>query len=161
MQQDDRMTDQVQGTETIAASPEKIYALISDLPRMAQWSPENTGGRWLSEEAAAVGATFKGTNRHGSKSWSTKVTVTAANPGKEFAFAVSFGPMSVAEWRYELVGDGECTTVTEIWRDRRNPVLKRCGGLVAGVSDRAAYTKVSIDTTLAALKRAAEAQTAS
>jgi hypothetical protein len=162
MQQDDRMTDHVQGTETIAAPPGQIYALISDLPRMGEWSPENTGGRWLGgASTAAVGATFKGDNRNGSKSWSTKVTVTAADPGTEFAFAVTFGPMSVAEWRYELVGDGAATTATETWRDRRNPLLKRCGGIVAGVSDRAAYTQVSIDTTLAALKLAAEAQTAS
>jgi hypothetical protein len=156
------MNDEVRGTETIAAPPEQIYALISDLPRMGEWSPENTGGKWLGgASSATVGSTFKGDNRNGSKSWSTKVTVTAANPGKEFAFAISFGPLSVAEWRYDLVGDGESTTITETWRDRRNPVLRRFGGVVAGVSDRAAYTQVSIDTTLAALKVAAEAQTAS
>jgi hypothetical protein len=157
-----RMTDEVRGTEIIAAPPEQIYALISDLPRMGEWSPENTGGKWLGgASCAAVGATFKGDNRNGSKSWSTKVTVTAADPGKEFAFAISFGPLSVAEWRYDLAGDGESTTITETWRDRRNPVLRRFGGVVAGVSDRAAYTQISIDTTLAALKATAEVQTAS
>jgi hypothetical protein len=157
-----RMTDEVHGTERIAAQPEDIYALISDLPRMGEWSPENTGGKWLGgASSATVGATFKGDNRNGSRSWSTKVTITVANPGKEFAFAISFGPMSVAEWRYDLVADGEVTTVTETWRDRRNPVLRRLGGVVAGVSDRAAYNQTSIDTTLAALKVAAEGQTAS
>jgi hypothetical protein len=157
-----RMTDEVRGTETIAAPPEQIYALISDLPRMGEWSPENTGGKWLGgASCAAVGAKFRGDNRNGFRSWSTMVTVTAANPGKEFAFAISFGPMSVADWRYDLVAEGESTTVTETWRDRRNPVLRRLGGVVAGVSDRAAYNKTSIDTTLAALKVAAEAQTAS
>jgi Polyketide cyclase / dehydrase and lipid transport len=162
MQQDDEMTDQVQGTETIAASPEQIYALISDLPRMGEWSPENIGGKWLrGASCAAVGATFKGENRQGSKSWSTKVTITDAEPGKTFAFTVTAGPLSVAEWRYDLAADGASTTVTETWRDRRNPVLKRLGGIVAGVSDRATYTQVSINTTLAALKLAAEAQTAS
>jgi hypothetical protein len=157
-----RMTDQVQGHLTIATEPELVYALISDLPRMGEWSPENTGGRWLSgAPAGAVGATFKGHNRNGSRSWSTKVRVTAADPGRQFAFAVSFGPMSIAEWRYDLVADGGSTTVTETWRDRRNPVLRRLGGVVGGVSDRAAFTRVSIDTTLVALKLAAEGQTAS
>jgi hypothetical protein len=156
------MTDQVQGTETIAARPEQIYTLISDLPRMGEWSPENVGGTWLGgASGASVGAQFKGDNRQGSKSWSTTVKVTEADPGKAFAFAVSAGPMVVAEWRYDLTSDGASTTVTETWRDRRNPLIKRLGGVVTGIRDRADYTQVSIDTTLAALKQAAEAQTAS
>jgi hypothetical protein len=162
MQQDDGMTDQVEGTETIAAPCDHIYALITDLPRMGEWSPENTGGKWLrGASGAAVGAKFKGENRHGSNSWSTTVTITEAEPGKTFAFAVSAGLMSVAEWRYDLVSNGDSTTVTETWRDRRNLVIKRLGGVVTGIPDRAAFNKVSIDTTLAALKLAAEAQTAS
>jgi hypothetical protein len=162
MQQDDGMTDQVQGTETIAARPEQIYALITDLPRMGEWSPENTGGKWLGgASGAAVGAKFKGSNRNGSKSWSTTVTIIDAEPGKTFAFAVSAGGITVADWRYDLVSDGESTTVTETWRDRRNPILSLLGGVVTGIRDRADYTQTSIDTTLAALKVAAEAQTAS
>jgi uncharacterized protein YndB with AHSA1/START domain len=162
MQQDDRMTDHVQGTETIAAPPEQIYALISDLPRMGEWSPENTGGRWLGGASdAAVGAKFKGDNRNGSKSWSTTVTITEAEPGKTLAFVVSAARISVADWRYDLVSDGESTTVTETWRDRRNPILSLLGGVVTGIRDRAEFTQTSIDSTLAALKLAAEAQTAS
>src|SRR5262249_3904138 len=30
----------------IQASPEAIYDLVSDLPRMGEWSPENIGGEW-------------------------------------------------------------------------------------------------------------------
>jgi hypothetical protein len=156
------MADQVQGTETMAARPDEVYALIIDLPRMGEWSPENIGGKWLcGASGAAVGAKFKGENRHGSKSWSTTVTITEADPGKAFAFAVSAGPISVAEWRYDLASDGEATTVTETWTDRRNPILSLLGGVVTGIRDRADYTQTSIDTTLAALKVAAEAQTAS
>jgi hypothetical protein len=156
------MTDEVHGTETIAARPAEIYALITDLPRMGEWSPENIGGKWLGgASGAAVGAKFKGENRHGSKSWSTTVTITEAEPGRAFAFAVSAGPVSVAEWRYDLVSEGESTTVTETWRDRWNPLLSLLGGVVTGIRDRTDYTQTSIDTTLAALKVAAEAQTAS
>jgi hypothetical protein len=156
------MADQVQGTQTMATRPDQIYALITDLPRMGEWSPENIGGKWLGgASGAAVGAKFKGANRHGSKSWSTTVTITEADPGKAFAFAVSVGPISVAEWRYDLASNGESTTVTETWTDRRNPILSLLGGVVTGVRDRADYTRTSINTTLAALKVAAEAQTAS
>ena len=30
----------------IQASPEAIYALVSDLPRMGEWSPECRGATW-------------------------------------------------------------------------------------------------------------------
>jgi Polyketide cyclase / dehydrase and lipid transport len=30
----------------IQASPEAVYDLVSDLPRMGEWSPENIGGEW-------------------------------------------------------------------------------------------------------------------
>ena len=30
----------------INASPEAVYDLVSDLPRMGEWSPENIGGEW-------------------------------------------------------------------------------------------------------------------
>jgi polyketide cyclase/dehydrase/lipid transport protein len=30
----------------IHASPEAVYDLVSDLPRMGEWSPENIGGEW-------------------------------------------------------------------------------------------------------------------
>jgi hypothetical protein len=157
-----RMTDEVQGTETIAASPESIYALISDLPRMGEWSPENIGGSWLrGATGATVGAKFKGDNRNGSKSWSTTVTITAADPGKRFAFDVTVGPVPVADWRYDLAADGETTTVTESWRDKRHPLIRALGNRMSGVADRKSFTSTSIETTLAALKQAAETQTAS
>jgi hypothetical protein len=163
MQHNDRMSAaEVHGTETIAARPEEIYALISDLPRMGEWSPENIGGHWLrGVTGPAVGAKFKGDNRNGSTTWSTTVTITAADPGKRFAFDVNVGLVSVAEWRYDLVSDGDATTVTEHWRDKRNPLIRALGGRLSGVPDRKSFTQVSIATTLAALKQAAEAQTAS
>ena len=30
----------------IQASPEAVYDLVSVLPRMGEWSPENIGGEW-------------------------------------------------------------------------------------------------------------------
>ncbi len=31
---------------TIAAAPERVWALVTDITRMGEWSPESTGGRW-------------------------------------------------------------------------------------------------------------------
>ena len=44
-------------TRDIAAPAEKVWALVSDLPRMGEWSPENAGGKWVK------GATGPGARR--------------------------------------------------------------------------------------------------
>src|SRR5271156_1062152 len=88
-------------TQDIAAPPEKVWALVSDLPRMGEWSPENAGGKWVKGASGpALGAVFEGTNKNGFRRWSTVVTVVACEPGVVFEFAVTSGPFAVASWRY-------------------------------------------------------------
>lgn len=38
------MADRVSAAVTIAWRPECVYEMVSDLPRMREWSPESTGG---------------------------------------------------------------------------------------------------------------------
>lgn len=102
----------------INATPADVYELISDLPRMGEFSPENTGGRWLSGEPGTVGATFEGDNKMGERTWSTQCDVTAADPSKCFEFEVARnlgGPY--IRWRFEIApGASDGTSVlTEIW----------------------------------------------
>ena len=47
----------------INASPEAVYALVSDLPRMEEWSPENIGGEWQGGGSGNVGDRYIGHNR--------------------------------------------------------------------------------------------------
>ena len=62
------MTTNVSVTRDIAASPAKVWEMLSDLPRMGEWSPENTGGKWVrGATGPAVGARFVGSNRNGKK----------------------------------------------------------------------------------------------
>ena len=50
----------------IAAPAEQLYDMVSDIARMGDWSPENTGGRWLGKATGpALGAKFLGWNKHG------------------------------------------------------------------------------------------------
>ena len=65
----------------IAADPNTVYALITDLPTMAEVAAETTSMERVNGDAARPGARFKGTNSHGTKSWSTTCTVTDAEPG--------------------------------------------------------------------------------
>lgn len=148
----------VSGSAQIDASPQHVYDLVTDLPRMAEWSPENTGGSWQGgARAAAPGVKFKGKNQNGKKSWSSAVVVTDATAPSRFAFSTVVGPMVLAEWIYEIEPTASGCRVTETWIDTRNPTMARfLGKPITGVKDRAAHTKNSIEQTLANVKKAAE-----
>jgi hypothetical protein len=147
----------VEVTETIAAPAATLYAMVSDLPRMGEWSPENTGGKWVgAARAAAVGARFRGTNRSGWRQWATTVTVTAADPGTRFAFDVDALGLPVAAWSYTFAdGPGGCT-VTETFTDRRPGWMRTVSVPLMGVSDRNAHNRRNMVETLRRLKAAAE-----
>lgn len=95
----------------ISASPERLYALVTDIAGMGRLSPECTGGKWLDgATGATVGARFKGTNRRGWVRWSTTSTVVTALPGEQFTFET---PDSGARWSYRFEPAGDGTLVTE------------------------------------------------
>jgi uncharacterized protein YndB with AHSA1/START domain len=147
----------IEVTETVAAPADRVYALVSDLPRMGEWSPENTGGKWVrGATGAAVGAKFRGTNRAGWRFWSTTVTVTAAEAGRRFAFDVDAAGIPVSAWEYEFAGDGGTCTVTERWTDRRPQWMQLLSIPLMGVRDRGAHNRRNMQETLRKLKAAAE-----
>ncbi|MBV8159349.1 MAG: SRPBCC family protein [Acidimicrobiia bacterium] len=142
----------------IAAPPERLYDMVSDLSRMGEWSPENQGGKWVGgATGAAEGARFKGSNRNGWRKWSTVATVVTANPPKEVAWETKAMGMKVALWRYRFEPKGTGgTTVTESTEDRRGAVMKVLGRTASGVADREAQNKQNMRATLEQLKKAAE-----
>src|SRR5687767_14894334 len=144
----------------IEAPPERVFDLVSDLPGMGRFSPENAGGRWVGGATGpAVGAGFRGQNRRGRlHRWSTQCTITRCEPGRAFAFSVSSIGLPVAEWAYDIAPDGDGCTLTETWHDRRGGLITVAGRLASGVSDRSGFTAESIERTLAEVKRAAEKQ---
>lgn len=147
------------GSERIAASADELYALVSDVTRMGEWSPENMGGRWLGGATGpAVGARFTGANRRGWRRWSTTCTVTAADPGRRFAFDVAFTAVPVSRWSYEFRPDGDATVVTETWTDLRPGWFALAAQPLMGVPDVRAYNEENIRKTLANLAAAAERQ---
>lgn len=152
------MGETVSVTREIAASPDELWAMISDLTRMGEWSPENTGARWTrGASGPAPGATFQGSNRNGKRSWTTAGTVVDAEPGRLFSFRVKAAGFKVAEWRYSFEPtDGGCR-VTETWIDQRGRIAKALGNPVSGVADRASHNRQGMEQTLDRLKSAAEA----
>lgn len=147
----------VQVKADIAAPADKVWTLVSDLPRMGEWSPENTGGRWLGGATGpAVGARFRGNNRKGLRRWSTTCTVIAADQGSRFTFEVTYGPVKISTWDYAFTANGDSTTVVESWTDRRPAWMRLAGVPVMGVVDRGDHNRRGMEKTLANLKTAAE-----
>ena len=151
------MADQIEVERKIAASPEVVWALVSDLPRMGEWSPENTGGEWTKGATGPeVGAKFKGRNQAGSTTWSTVSTVTAAAPGERFAFSVAAGPFKIADWAFAIEPTAGGCRVTQSWIDQRGWLMKTIGTKASGVDDRAEFSRQSMEQTLAGVAAAAE-----
>jgi uncharacterized protein YndB with AHSA1/START domain len=150
------MTDHVEVSRTIIASPQQLYELVSDLPRMREWSPETTGGSWIKGATGpAVGARFKGVNSTGGKPWTTTSIVDVADPGKEFTFRVVVGPVKVARWSYRFAAVDGTTTVTETWDDQRPSLIRRLKG-PARVTDRATHNRAGMVATLDKLAASVE-----
>ena len=87
--------------------------------------------------------------------WSTKPVVTAAEPGRRFAFRVPSGAGST--WTYDLVETAGKTQVTESVRTERSVpgfvvVLMR----LVGVTDRAEVLRSGMTETLARLAETVE-----
>jgi hypothetical protein len=140
----------------IAAPTAKVWGMVSDLPRMGEWSPENRGGRWLNGASGpAPGAAFRGVNRRGFLRWSTSVKVDDCVPDRVFEFSVTFVLAKVARWRYEFEDTDSGCRVTESWVDVRNLIV-RVAGQAMGSHD-AAHTRETMAATLANLAKAAEA----
>jgi uncharacterized protein YndB with AHSA1/START domain len=144
--------------EVIAAPPQVLYDLVSDVTRMGDWSPETTSCRWVGGAAGArVGARFRGSNRLGWRRWSTRCTVVEADPGARFSFDVDLPGLPISRWTYEFLAEGQATRVRESWTDRRPAWMDRLSNPVMGIADRNAHNRAGMEATLAALRRHAEA----
>jgi hypothetical protein len=98
----------------IGAPPERVYALVSDVTRMGEWSPECVDVSWADGSAGpVVGAQFHGSNRRADNEWTTPNTILVADEGKEFAWVVGTPDFQVTRWRFVLTPSEGGTTVTE------------------------------------------------
>ena len=142
----------------IDASPEQVYAFVSDVTKMGQWSPETRRCKWIRGDGPAVGARFKGYNRRGRARWSNTLEVIAADPGVEFAFRRAVLHCGVCDWRYRMESDADGTTLTESYEVTKPDwaVMNWFNGLVLGIEDRDADLTEGMRTTLARIKQTAE-----
>lgn len=122
----------MQGSVTVRveAPPSAVWAIVSDVTRIGELSPETFEAEWLGDATGpAVGARFRGhvrRNGRGPTYWS-HCKVTECEPERVFEFGVRTRGMTLNTWRYDLapVEDGEgvetATDVTESFR--LSPIL--------------------------------------
>ena len=142
---------------TMCSMPEKAWSLLADITRMGEWSPETTVAVWRKGATGpTVGARFKGKNQRGSKKWTSNGTVTVCEPGRRFAFHVSIGPFSVADWAYEFEPTENGCLVSEVWQDRRGALVTWLSPFITGTKDRARRNEETMTVTLDRLAASAQ-----
>jgi uncharacterized protein YndB with AHSA1/START domain len=144
-------------TVQVAAPPEHVWSLVTDVTQTGRWSPECTGCAWEDgADRAVVGARFKGHNRHGAMRWTTHCEVVAAEEPTHFAFQVKESGM---RWGYRFEPDGEGGTNLTEYRDKTRPVplpirLVQRSGILG--RDREGLMVKGMRETLERVKAAAE-----
>ena len=111
-----RMSDKptVDAETFIQAPPSDVWELVTDIVRMGQWSPEYQGGEWLDEATGpAVGARFRGRNKRADREWQSTSTVTEADAGRSFEWAVGDPANASATWRFDLAPQGSGTLLRQ------------------------------------------------
>ena len=108
-------------TVTIAATPEQVWDLVSDITKIGRYSPETFEGEWLDGATGpAVGVRFRGhvkRNEKGPIYWATCV-ITECEAPRAFGFTVGQSvEKGLNNWRYEIVpAEGGGVDVTESFR---------------------------------------------
>ena len=146
------------------ADADTIYALVADVTRTPEFSPEIIECRWLDGATGpAIGARFKARNKMATPkrpAFSNKPVVTVVDPGRTFAFARTEPFGGTVEWKYELTPSGGGTLVTESYTVTKP--IGRIGwfiiGTLFGRKDRRADLRAGMTQTLERLRHVAEHQ---
>jgi hypothetical protein len=142
----------------VRADADTLYAVISDVPRTPEWSPQVARCSWVPPATGpAVGARFRATNAAGRHSWSNVPVVETAIPGR----GVRLHPFRVVgrdiRWRYRLQPDDGGTLVTESYEVLRPvPRVSHLIVRLSGVRDLAADLRANMQASLARLAEIAE-----
>jgi uncharacterized protein YndB with AHSA1/START domain len=156
------MTDRLEISRDIHASPEAVYAAISDVTRMGEWSEECHSCVWHDGfDGPAVGATFDGHNRVGDHEWTTQGKVIEAEPGRAFAFECSMYDFHYSTWGYRIDPTDTGCRVTEWSEDLRPESALEMSKQISGIDDRTARNRQTMSGTLERLAAALEGQGAS
>jgi hypothetical protein len=142
----------------IEADADVLYGLVSDLPRIGEWSPECESVEWEGDVTVPVpDTTFVGHNAVGPGRrirYSRHGRVLVADAGREFAFVTDEGGRESTVWRYRFEPRGAGRTrITESYEVRWIPVWAR---IIDVPTNRHKELLAGMRTTLQRLKEAVE-----
>jgi uncharacterized protein YndB with AHSA1/START domain len=138
----------------VEAPPEVVWAAVSDLTRMGEWSPECRKVVLLGGGPVKVGSRMVGINRRGVFVWPTLSTVVRLEPGRALGWKTR---ESGATWTYELEPHDTGTTLTGRRELDGYSLLTRVGGpLIGGAAGHDQELAAGIRTTLRRIKTVVE-----
>src|SRR5688572_23632407 len=138
----------------VAAPPEAVYDIVSDVTRTGEWSPECRSCDWV-DQPGQVGSRFKGHNKSGPARWTTTAEVVAAERPRRFGFATLFKDGHGTRWTYEIAPHGGGATLTESFEAVDAPVFIKLAERFF-IRNRQEQLEQGIDETLARIKAIAE-----
>jgi len=154
----------VEASTEVAAPPQDLWPLVTDLDLLAELSGELQRVRWLDEgERPTVGRRFEGTNQHPAMGeWTVASHVVACDEPRLFSWAVHDPADPAAVWGFELtptaggtrlrqfaqIGPGwsGLSVAIERWPDKEERIIER----------RLQEFRAGIERNLAALREMAE-----
>lgn len=143
----------------IEAEATRVWALLSDLERMGEWSPECYRVAWEGGTGSPVvpGARFRGWNRYGRLKWSVACEVTTAVPDKELSWSTMVRGKEMVTWTYRIVPSGGGVDLVESFEVHWLPLSARLAEDYLMV-DRDHRREQAMRTTLERIKAAVEAE---
>lgn len=152
-------TPPLQDSVVIDAPLSQVWLLVSDLRRMAEWSPQVDACEFdEGHQSAEVGARFTNHNRHGELRWRTHGEIVRCVAEREIAFRIDENSVVWALGLEEL-GPG----TTRLTESRETPdgisdfALGRVEKYLGGQDAFAVTMQANVAATLRAIKARAEA----
>ncbi len=147
--------EQLHASVDIAATPERVWSLVTDLQRMASWSPQVV--KTFVRGPVQQGTRAFNINRRGPLVWPTRSKVVAFEPHREFAFRIKDNAVI---WAFVLEATA---TGTRLVHERRTPdgitpiSLSLQKSVLGGVDRFTGELKSGMQQTLTRIKVEAEA----
>jgi uncharacterized protein YndB with AHSA1/START domain len=139
----------------VRASPEQVYAVVSDVTRIPEWSPETMRAKWLAPDR------FQAWNRRRLGRWRTVANVVEVEPGRRFSFVVQAMGGDWTQWTY-LMEPGSTAGTTRLTEEMRMCVPLPFSALVFErlflfVRDRRVDLQTNLETSVDRIRAIVEA----
>ena len=152
-------------TREIAATPDAVWAVVSDITRIGEWSPECYRCEWDADQEPGIGATFTGYNHVGEKEWSNQCTIVDWTAPQQVSWEVRltgrtreiFGGDAVTRWGFKIEATSGGSLLTQTADDMRPEKLKAAGdAFLTEIPDRSIRNIETMQATVAAIAAACE-----